>query len=49
MLEEYEEVALKLFQSGVDNIDIRLCSDSAHFCNQSLDDEYNFEEDKDEL
>ncbi|KAG8324940.1 hypothetical protein J6590_079588 [Homalodisca vitripennis] len=49
ILEEYEDVAMKLFRSGVDNIDIRLCSDSAHFCNQSLDDEYNFEEEKDEL
>uniref|UniRef100_A0A1B6K931 DUF3456 domain-containing protein n=2 Tax=Graphocephala atropunctata TaxID=36148 RepID=A0A1B6K931_9HEMI len=49
ILEEYEDVAMKLFRSGVDNIDIRLCSASAQYCNQSLDEEYNFEEEKDEL
>jgi len=49
ILEEYEDVALKLFRIGTDNIDIRLCSESAHFCNQSLDEEYTFEEEKDEL
>jgi len=49
ILDEYEDVAMKLFRSGVDNIDIRLCSNSARFCKQTLQDEYNFEDEKDEL
>ncbi|XP_054279780.1 protein seele [Macrosteles quadrilineatus] len=49
ILEEHEDTAMKLFRSGVDNIDIRLCSNSARFCKQTLDDDYNFEDEKDEL
>lgn len=49
ILDEYEDDVVNLFRSSADNIDIRLCSQAAKLCNQSIDEEYVFEDDRDEL
>lgn len=49
ILDEYEDDVVTLFRSSADNIDIRLCSQAAGLCNQSIDEEYVFEDERDEL
>lgn len=49
ILDEYEDDVVNLFRNSVDNIDIRLCSEAAKLCNQSIDEEYVFEDERDEL
>lgn len=48
IVEENEDDILKMFGREEDNIDIKLCTDSAKLCSQSISDDYEFE-DKDEL